>query len=240
MIKNTTKNPNNEFDPPYLLRGQVLINFCYCTDSSWILEEKKYLNYDLKLLKLLKYLPVMVISSHWSPHPLHPVPYDEVIVSCFAFRNMKLFSIPIVLYLNDDFHVALGRIHYHLPKLLTPELAVDSETSSFVVRSLRSDIQMQYFHGFLQILLFPVSLLAALAISLATNLVAIVGSTEKPWIVSRIALMPCLSFGKFARPLVFEPGVNATVTPVFSLVWHKTYALIGKPKVFKSINQSSL
>ena len=155
-----------EFNPPYTLFGQTAISWALSNCLNWQ-DQFKHLGLNgVKVIKLGKYCPCMVVSSVWEPHPEHPVPYNEVIVSCFAIYRGHIVSLPLKLYLNDNFHVLLGKKYYQLPKVLVTDL--QAHVKPMTLESAEESIRIQYQpYLIISRLLFPFIFLAYMLKSIA-------------------------------------------------------------------------
>lgn len=225
-----TESEKIQFNPPYTLVGTVSISFCVLRSSENfpLPELDGYTN--LKTLRLGTWIPVMVVSSHWEPHPLHPVPYNEMIMSIFGYYRWRPYSVPIALYLDDPFHVDLGRKYYHLPKYLVPDLVVKKCREFLTVQSEKNDIYLSGIASILQILFWPFSILLSLAVIIGTTLIPLLGVSEKPFIKSHINLHPRWWSGKFARATAFDTQYNGKITSLINIIWTQTTSKIGRPK----------
>lgn len=229
------KNKNSEllgakdiiFSPPYHLNGKVSVSFCLSTKIPINHLDESVKN--LKFIKIGRYAPIMLICSHWERHPEYPKPYNEVIISAFIFKNFFLRSVPLVLYLDEDFHIELGRKYYALPKIKEHDLLVEYDNDKkFSVRSKNIFIDVSEAKNILKIFSTLLSCVLGAIVSIGTYLVPVQGCIRLPFIESRISLRPNILSGFTSNRAIIRIS-QFELKPILTAVWGKVKVSIGKP-----------
>lgn len=216
------------FNPPYTLSSTTAVTFgLFKPDIEKLNKELKF-SPDLKILTLFGWALYIGVYSKWEANPEYPHPYNEIISSTLAWTKGKIFSFPLSLYLDNQFHVALGIKYYHLPKHLNPELKITATNQDFKAHSDKINVSFKTYHKFFQVLFLPLILLVGVIVSFTTSILPLIGVSKKPWISSKITVKPQLISGRLASTKKIEIP-NLKIHSFLSFIWQHSTSTIFKP-----------
>lgn len=216
------------FRPPYQLNGSCSVIWSLLTSSHQDALGNLLIPPGVKPMTFGRLgMPAIVIFTHWNPHPEHPQAYHEVILSIFTWERGRIRSLPLRLWLNDPFHVELGRRHYGLPKILNDSLSVRENGLVLSARGEGIDLDLVCWRWWWQgaTILLKVALSAIVA--LATRWLPLMGCITAPAIVSVISLTPT-GPGRFTCCTRIKLD-HYSLRPLFAISWRKVQSSIGIP-----------
>jgi hypothetical protein len=226
---------NVNFNPPYWLAGSGLVSWAFKKTLS--LEFKEQLKREnLTPVKVFGHYFCLVIASHYTDVPAHPDPYQEVILSVLALKNLKIYAVPWALYLDSEFHVELGRKYYSLPKHLDKSMCVRFSENLFFCEGKNFTIKGELPGTLSRLLCLPLSCTVSTLVKLATRLFPVVGMIDgQESKVAQIPLTPrtCKSTPVFGA--ILELGNEQdreTLCVVWTQVWNTLIGSVEVPKNF--------
>lgn len=218
------------FNPPYVLGGKlgVVIGLI---DSPSIPEEAR--RDGFRVLSLFGISPAMVVASKFEEPPAElPIPYDEVIVAVFVRRGLSLASLPLSMSLNEEVPVAMGHLHYSMPKVLDLGLEAEVEPTFARILSIGAVIDGSPMAKWKRTLLTPVSAAASLGMQLVTKWVPVLGVADSPHRTAVVALTPAKRGTPFTAPvtIIEQSGANERkFRSILGLVFQQTKTWLGPP-----------
>ena len=170
------------------------------------------------------YLGVAFVLRYDRPPPDYPQPYNEVILSYAVKRGLHLAARPFDLVLDDEFYVAAGLQHYHLPKRLDPTLRVERDERRITCTG--ADVAFEATLG--SVVVPGARGVVSMLMRGFTGHVPILGATSPPVLRTIIRVSPDPATTHRAEAPRFSAG-GRHLTPIAAFFWRSLAITVGVP-----------
>jgi len=217
------------FAPPYVLGGSCLVAVGLWSGEAAVPA-------GFRPVRLFGRPIAVVIANHYTEPPSElPIRYHEVISASLARRGTTVVAAPFDMVLDERVPVALGRLHYGMPKRFDATLLVENavenagaqSATSFSATARDLEIHGRFLGPLASALALPIRLAFALAVRAITATIDVTGAAYPPARRARIALAP-RGVGTGAR---IETCIakGQTLHPLWCQSWDFTSTNLGAP-----------
>lgn len=212
------------FAPPYVLAGSCLVAVGLWNDAGGMPGVPP----GFEPVRLFGRPVAVVIANHYTEPPAElPIRYHEVIAASLARRGATIVASPFDMVLDERVPVALGRLHYGMPKRFDAALHVERNMARFTATAHDLELRARRHGPIASALALPARLGFALAVRAITASIDVTGVAYPPGRRARIALAP-RGLGTGAR---IERGVvgGHRLQALWCQSWDVTSTNLGAP-----------
>ncbi|HVH46983.1 MAG TPA: hypothetical protein VM925_31785 [Labilithrix sp.] len=218
------------FAPPYVLAGSAFI-----VVGLWGGDAPIAVPGAFSPIRLLgRQVGIIVGSSFEHPPRELPIRYHEVIAAIVVRRGLSVLSLPFDMLLDEPTPVALGRLHYGLPKRLDPEMSFQMDASHIAANGVDTSITAHASGPAGNMLALPLRLAFTLGVRLLTRRIQVLGTADGAPRHARIALTPKGLGASFPKVSAVVGGRE--LKAMWCQSWSFSSTLLGPPRALDDIS----